>query len=234
MEDNEQELMAVEDALRNLAGCDRAVAAKSAESLHDQVQHTIAAAAARVAQRRFIYRIGTMAASLVLLVGMGSMFLMHHAEPRAKEEVTQETTVDSSYMPAVAVCEDIPEQGDAVPVALSTRNRAVTLTRGAGVEPESTPPAAQSPAVCSAEEAKQKVAQVLARDAQPWLRLRALFLQPGYGETMVFADGVRVDFKGRVVTVSIEREGMQQVYQLMGVEDSLPDAVRQLFESYAQ
>ncbi len=55
MEDNEQELMVVEDALRSLAGCDRAAAAKSAESLHDQVQHAIAAEAARVAQRRFLF-----------------------------------------------------------------------------------------------------------------------------------------------------------------------------------
>ena len=111
-----------------------------------------------------------------------------------------------------------------------TRLEKYELLEVLGVEPELTLHAAQSPDVCSAEEAKQKVAQ----DAQPWLRLRALFLLPGYGETMVFADGVRVDFKGRGVTVSIEREGMQQVYQLMGVEDSLPDAVRQLFESYAQ
>lgn len=267
MNDEEETLMALEDELRALAACDREGAAAGAD-LQAQVKRAIDAEAGRVWRRRMLYRVGTAAASLVLLAGAGALLL--HDEVRmamgdesgaTKQMVTDDTpaqkepqsTVPTSFTLAPAVAAG----GDGNTWSAETVPDARPATLSEDVRPESVPVdslptpvsgstvAVNSPAVVMSapipqgRAAKRKrsapptpaaLADVLARQPQPWQQLRAMFMQPGCPQQVEFAGGLSVAFSDRVVTVTIAQGDTTATYRLSAPADTLPADVRKRFE----
>ncbi|MBQ2380463.1 MAG: hypothetical protein II295_08765 [Akkermansia sp.] len=246
MNDDEQDLLTLEHALRSLAARDKQGAAEAATAMQERVQQVISAESARVERRQAVYQAVSLVASLVLLLGMGSLLFLNEDVQVAlglnieRSPVKGDTqTIVPQSVPEVAVCADSLDEGSKDELTVdssaityapeSVRMRGMGKSRSAVLNLESSP-TPQVKAEGGAGELSRMVAQVMAQEPHPWMKLRSLFLQGGGNQTLVVKEGLTVSYADREVSVIVENASGQKMYHLQSPEDSLPEEVRKLFE----